>query len=104
MLRSATCISLAMDDRKYQKIVRFRCDAPKKPYMRRGILGVLGLQRSAVGDFEEDHALVATRKLDRFFKQVLHTAQQNKSAVGDRHRAKGAHTDTRASVCRGRSK
>jgi hypothetical protein len=66
MLRSATCISLAMDDRKYQEIVRFRCDAPEKPCTRRGILGVLGLQKSAVVDFEEDHALVATRKLDRF--------------------------------------
>ena len=59
----------------------FRCDAPTTPYMRRGIISVLALQRSAVGDFEEDHALVATRKLDRFFKQVLHTAQQNKSAT-----------------------
>ena len=29
MLHSATCISLSMDDRKYQKIIRFRCDAPQ---------------------------------------------------------------------------
>ena len=34
--------------------------------MHRGILGVLGLEKSAVGDFEEDHALVAVRKLDNF--------------------------------------
>ena len=52
--------------RKYKKIVRFRCDAPIKPYLHRGILGVLGLEKSAVGDFEEDHALVAVRKLDNF--------------------------------------
>jgi len=77
MLRSATCIALSMDDRKYQKIVRFRCDAPEKPYMRRGILGVLGLQRSAVGDFEEDHALVATRKMDRFLNRFCTPLSKN---------------------------
>ena len=32
----------------------------------RGILGVMALERSAVGDFEEDHALVCVRKLDAF--------------------------------------
>ena len=46
------------DERKYQKIVRFRC--------YRGVLGVMFLERSAVGDFEEDHALVGVRKLDAF--------------------------------------
>ena len=55
--------------RKYKKIVRFRCDAPIKPYLHRGILGVLGLEKSAVGDFEEDHALVAVRKLDNFLNR-----------------------------------
>ena len=63
-LAKATSISLAMDDRKYSKIIRYRCDAPEKPYVRRGVLLVLSLAKSAVGDFEEDHALVAVRKLD----------------------------------------
>ena len=60
----AQFISVSMDDRKYQKIVRFRCDAPSKPFVRRGILGVMALEKSAVGDFEEDHALIAVRKMD----------------------------------------
>ena len=66
ILRRAQFISLSMDERKYQKIVRFRCDAPREPYVHRGILGVMALERSAVGDFEEDHALVCVRKLDAF--------------------------------------
>ena len=64
-LSEATSITLAMDDRKYQKLIRYRCDAPEAPFVRRGILCVLGLAKSAVGDFEEDHALVAVRKLDQ---------------------------------------
>ena len=55
-----------MDERKYQKIVRFRCDAPREPYVHRKILGVMALERSAVGDFEEDHALVDVRNMDAF--------------------------------------
>ena len=66
MLRKAQFISLSMDERKYQKIVRFRCDAPREPYVHRGILGVMALERSAVGEFEEDHALVGVRKIDAF--------------------------------------
>ena len=53
-----------MDDRKYQKLIRYRCDAPNEPFVRRGILCVMGLGKSAVGDFEEDHALVVVRKLE----------------------------------------
>ena len=69
-LREATFISLSMDDRQYQKIVRFRCDAPKEPFVHGGILGVLSLEKSAVGDFEEDHALIAVRKLDAFLNRA----------------------------------
>lgn len=68
-LAEARFISLSMDERQYQKIVRFRCDAPVKPFIRRGILGVLKLEKSAVGDFEEDHALIAVRKLDCFLNK-----------------------------------
>ena len=59
-----------MDDRQYQKIVRFRCDAPEKPFFRKGILGVMGLEKSAVGDFEEDHTVIAVRKLDSFLNRL----------------------------------
>ena len=65
-LGEAQFISLSMDDRQYQKVVRFRCDAPREPYVHSGILGVMGLEKSAVGDFEEDHALIGVRKLDSF--------------------------------------
>ena len=69
-LRLATSISLAMDDRQESKVVRFRCDAPQKPFVRSGVLGVLCLDNSAVGDFEEGHALVALRKFDAFITRV----------------------------------
>ena len=70
-LREAQFISISMDDRQYQKIVRFRCDAPEKPFFRKGILGVMGLEKSAVGDFEEeDHAVIAVRKLDSFLNRL----------------------------------
>ena len=65
-LGEAQFISLSMDDRQYQKIIRFRCDAPSKPFVCKGILGVMSLEKSAVGDFEEDHALVGVRQLDAF--------------------------------------
>ena len=69
-LRAAYAISLAMDDRKKYKIVRYRCDAPRKPYVRHGVLGVLCLDNSVIDEFEEDHALVALRKLDGFIERV----------------------------------
>ena len=68
-LRRAKFICLAMDDRQYQKIIRFRCDAPKKPFVRRGVLGVMSLANSSIQDFEEDHALIAVRKLDAFLNR-----------------------------------
>ena len=35
-LRPATCIGLSMDEGRYLKIVRYRCDAPTKPFVPRG--------------------------------------------------------------------
>ena len=63
-LSEATSITLAMDDRKDRKLIRYRCDAALAPFFRRGILCVLSLEKSAIGDFEEDHALVAVRRLE----------------------------------------
>jgi hypothetical protein len=68
-LGEAQFISLSMDERQYQKIVRFRCDAPAKPFVHKGILGVMSLEKSAVGDFEEDHALIGVRKMDSFLNK-----------------------------------
>lgn len=36
--------SLSMDGRRYQKIIRSPCDAPTKPVVHRGILGVMSLE------------------------------------------------------------
>ena len=66
-LGQAQSISLSMDEREYIKVIRYRCDAPGKPYVHRGILGVMDCGKSAPGDFEEDHALMAVRKLDFFW-------------------------------------
>ena len=58
----ATCISFAIDDRESQQIIRLRCEAPDYPYACSGVLGAMSLRKSAVADFEEDHALIAVRK------------------------------------------
>ena len=42
-LGEAQFISVSMDDRKYEKVLRLRCDAPSNHFVRRGILGVLSL-------------------------------------------------------------
>ena len=59
-----------MDDRGKFKVLRYRSDAPAKPYVRHGILGVLWLDNSALNEFDDDHALVALRKLDGFMTRV----------------------------------
>ncbi len=65
-LRKATFISIAMDERQYQKILRYRCDAPTEPFMHSGILGVVSLEKDSLSEFNGDHALAAVRKLDRW--------------------------------------
>ena len=87
-LLEAKYISLSMDDRKYKKIIRFRCDAPAEPFKRRGILGVLALDKSAVGDFEEDHALVATRKLDSFLNRFCTPLSSKRRPLATDHALK----------------
>ena len=67
ILGQAQFISLSLGGGKYQKDVRFRCDAPAEPYVHRGILGVVGLESNA--EFEEDHALVGVRQLGAFLNR-----------------------------------
>ena len=67
--RGASAISLSRDGSKQYKILRYRCDAPRKPYVRHGILGVLCLDKSSIDEVEEDHALTAVRKLDGFIER-----------------------------------
>ena len=89
----AKFICLAMDDRPYQKIIRYRCDAPSKPFVRRGVLGVMSLANSSTQDFEEDHALIAVRKFDAFLNRFCTPL---KSAIGDTQASNSAVDDSQA--------
>ncbi|CAK0899599.1 unnamed protein product, partial [Prorocentrum cordatum] len=91
----ATSISLAIDESKYRKIVRFRVDlpiaactaasgAPDLPSARNsgaglhvgnvgasgfcasGVLGLLDCSKKRASDFEDDHAVTAVKQLDDF--------------------------------------
>ena len=68
-LREATSITLALDEGKYKKVVRFRCDTPApvadgKPAVAKGILGIVDCSHESTAEFEEDHAVVAVKQLD----------------------------------------
>ena len=76
-LSRATSISLALDESKYRKIVRFRCDVPSRRRDRSrwrgasgfsysGVLGLLDCSKKHASDFEEDHAVTAVAHLDSF--------------------------------------
>ena len=71
----ATSISLALDESKYRKIVRFRCDVPSRcrdrsrwrgasGFSYSGVLGLLDCSKKHASDFEEDHAVTAVAHLD----------------------------------------
>ena len=50
-------------------MVRFRCDTPApvadgKPAVAKGILGIVDCSHESTAEFEEDHAIVAVKKLD----------------------------------------
>ena len=81
VLSDATSISLALDECKYRKIVRYRADIPsgKKAepgstwrhvgasgFSHSGVLGLLDCSKKHASDFEEDHAVTAVRQLDSF--------------------------------------
>ena len=68
-LRQATSITLALDEGKYKKVVRFRCDTPApvadgKPAVAKGVLGIVDCSHASIEDFEEDHAIKAVKKID----------------------------------------
>jgi hypothetical protein len=68
-LRVATSITLSLDEGKYKKVVRFRCDTPVpvakgKPAVAKGVLGIVDCSHESTEDFEEDHAIESVRKLD----------------------------------------
>ncbi len=78
-LSQATSISLAVDECKYRKIIRFRADLPAATkscsHWRHvgasglsvsGVIGVLDCSKKHAEDFDEDHAVTAVRQLDAF--------------------------------------
>ena len=77
VFRQATSISLALDECKYRKIIRFRADLPvalstelrhvgASGFSLSGVLGILDCSKEHASDFEEDHALTALKQLDGF--------------------------------------
>ena len=54
----------ALDKCGPRKILRFRCDTNGEPYWANGLLGVMDCDRQDLSEFNEDHAAVATRRLD----------------------------------------
>ena len=76
-LSRATSITLALDESKYRKIVRFRCDVPSRRrdvslwrgasgFSYSGVLGLLDCSKKHAANFEEDHAVTAVAHLDSF--------------------------------------
>ena len=81
VLREATSISLALDESKYRKVLRYRADLPSRKksgpgslwrhvgaggFSHSGVLGIINCKKEKASDFEEDHALIAVRQLDKF--------------------------------------
>ena len=75
----ATSISLALDESKYRKIIRYRADLPSakssRPgslwrhvgasgFSQSGVLGIIDCSKKHASDFEEDHAVTAVKQLD----------------------------------------
>ena len=81
-LRRATSITLALDESKYRKVIRFRADLPSRVkglsgsfgrhvnasgFCVSGVLGLLDCSKKHAEDFEEDHAVTAVKQFDAFF-------------------------------------
>ena len=79
MLAQASSISIALDESKYRKIIRFRADLPvahssislgshvgASGFSLSGVLGLLDCSKKHASDFEEDHAVSAVKQLDGF--------------------------------------
>jgi len=81
-LSQATSISLALDEAKYRKIIRFRADLPSAQrsgslwrhagasgFCFSGVLGILDCSKKHASDFENDHAVTAVKQLDAFLTE-----------------------------------
>ena len=69
-LREATSCSLALDGSAGRKVVRFRCDSPRHPWFKDGVIGLL--DENAFKNLEEfgaDHADRAALKFDELLSR-----------------------------------
>ena len=80
VMSQATSISLAFDESKYRKVVRYRADLPSKSsapgsicrsigasgFSHSGVLGILDCTKKHAVDFEDDHAVTAMKQFDSF--------------------------------------
>ena len=80
VLGQATAICISLDECKHRKIIRFRADLPTaycaqpgsrwrvgaSGFSQAGVLGLLDCTKTELSDFEEDHAVIAVKKLDEF--------------------------------------
>ena len=77
ILRQATSIALALDECKYRKVIRFRCDcsadaadgglwrhAGASGFSQSGVVGILDCSKKHAEDFEEDHAVTGVKQMD----------------------------------------
>ena len=74
-LRRATSISLAIDESKYRKVLRYRVDRPSASRGRHvgasgfnssGVLGIIDCSKKHPEDFEDDHAVTAVKQMRSF--------------------------------------
>ena len=84
VLREATSITLALDESKYRKVVRYRADLPSRMssgpgslwrhvgasgFTHSGVLGIISCSKEHASDFDEDHAVIAVRHLNSFLEE-----------------------------------
>ena len=58
-IREATSITLAFDEAKRRRLVRFRCDTPRAPYTAPGILGIVSGHFRSIDEVTDDYATAA---------------------------------------------
>ena len=68
-IRKATCLSLAIDESKRRRVLRFRCDAPEDPYVADGVIGVMGGQPCKVEELTADAAERFVKDLVQFLRK-----------------------------------
>jgi hypothetical protein len=70
-LREASYVTLALDEAKRRRLVRFRCDTPRPPYTATGVLGIVNGAYSSLDELTDDHVINGARHLEDFFKQFF---------------------------------